>query len=615
MDAPPGRKLQAEHLLQRLQRLAPAPRGGQRLGQVPGDRRRHLPGQAQLPGPGQPVQPRLDGQLVAAAPLQHMAGGQVRPRLELTVADPHRLIPRAVQRGEGVLAAERAHRGQQHLRLGLALLVAQLAGQGAHLPGEPCRLLMPVLTPERPTHLRHDLRAQSARRGRQPQRLPQVIQLPGQQQLPPQSRPPQQRRCDPFPVAGAVARPVQRRQPRLHQRQPPLCLPRPPRRVRPQHQHPDVIGTGPRGGVGHLIPQLEHLFQHLQPLCVRERRPRLAGRPPRRLQRQRGLSGNSPVPRHRHRGLGPGRGSQGESEPPVRLRPLARQQLFQHRLADQLMPEGVPVAVADQHVRRHRGPNRRGQRSILPRRHRGQQPVPGTGPAHRRGPQQLLGRLGQVLDRPERPRQGGADRPVPVHQRLGEQRIPPAAPPHRVEHRRRRRPPQDPLQLRTHLPPRKPPQLQPGHPVHPLQPGQQRPQRVGPVQVVGPERHHRQNRGLPQVADQEAQQVTGGRVGPVHVLDDQQHRLPLGQPLEQREQQLEQPRPGRRRVRARRQRPELRQQPGQLASRLPRQQRGHLRGAPLPHQLAQRRPERRVRQARRAFRRYVTIMMPNGPSY
>jgi hypothetical protein len=52
------------------------------------------------------------------------------------------------------------------------------------------------------------------------------------------------------------------------------------------------------------------------------------------------------------------------------------------------------------------------------------------GPAHRRGPHQLLGLFRQVLNRAEqqlaqRPRKIGADRPVGIQQGLGEQGFPP----------------------------------------------------------------------------------------------------------------------------------------------------------------------------------------------
>ena len=57
------------------------------------------------------------------------------------------------------------------------------------------------------------------------------------------------------------------------------------------------------------------------------------------------------------------------------------------------------------------------------------------------------------------------------------------------------------------------------------------------IRAVGQQQHHT---GA-QVADQEAQQVTRGLVGPVQVLDHQQQRSVLSEPVQNPEQQLEQP--------------------------------------------------------------------------
>jgi hypothetical protein len=72
--------------------------------------------------------------------------------------------------------------------------------------------------------------------------------------------------------------------------------------------------------------------------------------------------------------------------------------------------------------------------------------------------------------------------------------------------------------------------------------GQQRAQRVRPVQVVGAVGGHDQRAvQRPLVADQEGQQVPGGLVGPVQVLDDQRHGTSFGQVLQHHEHLLEQP--------------------------------------------------------------------------
>jgi hypothetical protein len=57
------------------------------------------------------------------------------------------------------------------------------------------------------------------------------------------------------------------------------------------------------------------------------------------------------------------------------------------------------------------------------------------------------------------------------------------------------------------------------------------------IRAVGQQQRH----AGAQVADQEAQQVAGGLVGPVQVLDHQQQRAALSEPVQHPEQQLEQP--------------------------------------------------------------------------
>jgi hypothetical protein len=68
---------------------------------------------------------------------------------------------------------------------------------------------------------------------------------------------------------------------------------------------------------------------------------------------------------------------------------------------------------------------------------------------------------------------------------------------------------------------------------------------MAPVELVAAVGQHQGHAGA-QVADQEAQQVTGGLVRPVQVLHDKQHWAALGQVVQHPEQQLEQPRRGQR---------------------------------------------------------------------
>jgi len=268
------------------------------------------------------------------------------------------------------------------------------------------------------------------------------------------------------------------------------------------------------------------------------------------------------------------------------------------------MPEGVAAAVADEHAGGDRGPQRGGQAGIIRPGHRGQQRVLGARAAHGGGPQHFLGRLGQVLHRgqqqvPQQPRQPRSERAIRIHQGLGEQRDPAAALEHGISGRRSGRVTEDARQLCGHLVARQPGQLQPDGSAHPAQPGQQRPQQGVPVQLIGTERDNQQHGGLPQVAGQEAQQVTRRAIGPVHILHYQDHGPLLSKSLQQREQQLEQPRPGGFRVGSLGRSAEARQQHGQLASGVPGKQRGHLRGTPVTGQLPHRCRERRIRHAGR----------------
>ena len=148
------------------------------------------------------------------------------------------------------------------------------------------------------------------------------------------------------------------------------------------------------------------------------------------------------------------------------------------------------------------------------------------------------------------------------------------------------------------FPPGQPRQVEPLHPFDPVQLGDQRPQRVGAVQIVRPVRHHDEHivQGA-LVPDQEGEQVPAGPVGPVRVLDDQDDRGQLGQLFQQHEHLLEQPGPGLALVPDGRWLAELGQQPGQLLYGPARQQLGDLLGAQLAHQVPQHGGERRERQA------------------
>ena len=87
-----------------------------------------------------------------------------------------------------------------------------------------------------------------------------------------------------------------------------------------------------------------------------------------------------------------------------------------------------------------------------------------------------------------------------------------------------------------------------------LQLGHERLQRMTRNELIGSIRRHNREPIAPDVAHQERQQVARGRIDPVDILDDQQHRLIVRQPGEHTIHRLEQlllpacphPHPGRR---------------------------------------------------------------------
>ncbi len=109
-------------------------------------------------------------------------------------------------------------------------------------------------------------------------------------------------------------------------------------------------------------------------------------------------------------------------------------------------------------------------------------------------------------------------------------------------------------------------ELDPPHGAQPVQLGQEGAQRVTAVDVVGAVGGDDDEPGGVQGAEEVAEQFAGGAVGPVQVLDDEDHRAVGGEPFQQPGGQLEQPHravlvvPFAGRAPA-----ELRQEPGQFA--------------------------------------------------
>ena len=162
-------------------------------------------------------------------------------------------------------------------------------------------------------------------------------------------------------------------------------------------------------------------------------------------------------------------------------------------------------------------------------------------------PQQLLRGLGQLLD-PQHQRvaqrvRGGAE-PVDAgrEQLLAEQRVAAGALPQPLQQLVRRRLAEDVGELVGELAAGERLERDATRVRVPLQVGQQRPQRVAAMQLVGPVGADHEHALGGEAARQERERRARRAVRPVQVLDQQQHR-PLGaERVEQRQQTLEQPR-------------------------------------------------------------------------
>ena len=215
---------------------------------------------------------------------------------------------------------------------------------------------------------------------------------------------------------------------------------------------------------------------------------------------------------------------------------LARQQVAVDRLLEQGMAEGVAPGGGVDHE--HPSVDRLaqallqvglGQAGDL-----GEQRVGHPPAGHRRRPQHPLGRLGQPLDPGQQhlgqgPRQLDPGVASPGGQQLlGEERVALGAGVDALHLLRRQWSTGDRLQVLGQLGLGERGQLHPLHSGQPDQLGQQRPQRVTPVQLIGPVADRQGHPARAQGAGQEGDHVPGGRVGPVQVLQHQHHRRPLG---------------------------------------------------------------------------------------
>jgi hypothetical protein len=126
-------------------------------------------------------------------------------------------------------------------------------------------------------------------------------------------------------------------------------------------------------------------------------------------------------------------------------------------------------------------------------------------------------------------------------QLLGEKRVATRAGMDGLEEARVEVTPRDGLELLGRFPASEGRKLDPVDAARPLELGEEGQQRMASMKLVRAIGQHEHDRNVAQVAHEEAEQVAGGLVGPVKVLDDERDRAFRGQPLEHAEQKLEQP--------------------------------------------------------------------------
>ena len=84
-------------------------------------------------------------------------------------------------------------------------------------------------------------------------------------------------------------------------------------------------------------------------------------------------------------------------------------------------------------------------------------------------------------------------------------------------------------------------QLEPAHARQPGQLRQERSQRMAPADIVGAVRGGEQQRHRPERPDQQVEQIPGGPVRPLQIVDHEHQRPVGGEPAQQRPEQLQQP--------------------------------------------------------------------------
>ena len=261
--------------------------------------------------------------------------------------------------------------------------------------------------------------------------------------------------------------------------------------------------------------------------------------------------------------------------------PLTGQHLLVDRLAHQRVAEGVrgPPFLDAQHVMVDRV--LQGVVELVPSHagHHGEQPMadPLTGGRHRLEKAAGLGRH-RLDPRQEDVAQSRAKAAGSVvapgrGQLLDEEGVAFGALEDDVDQAGRRRLAQDAAKLLGHLASGERGELDPLDVGQPLDLGKEPAQGMLALHILGAIGRHQQDAVVAKGPGQEGQQVEGGAVGPMDVLDDQHERLLRGQTADQSEDQLEQP-TGRAWIRvggAGCVRIQLGEEPGQVATSRPEQ--------------------------------------------
>lgn len=281
--------------------------------------------------------------------------------------------------------------------------------------------------------------------------------------------------------------------------------------------------------------------------------PRLDGGPQHGGQRLGGLVGVVPVTGQPGRefvgGHQPGVGLQGLRVTAVDTAALPGQQIVADGLTDQRVPEAVAVAVVggEQDLGAHGGAQGFDEFVLTEPRDGLQQPVLDGGAALGDDAGDALRGLGQCLDPDEQQvaqavaEAGAAALGDAAGEFLDEEGVAVGTAEDPVDHARGGLGVEDAGHLGADLAAVEPGQLQAHHGTHPVELGEEGPQRVAAVDVVGAVGGQDDEPAAGERAQQVAEEFAGRAVGPVQVLEGDDERALLRQPFQQPRGELEEP--------------------------------------------------------------------------